>query len=476
MSRSASEEPIWHGFLIAVAFFVVPTIQSFLLNNYFYIMYQIGMQVRTALISAIYRKALNLSNAARRDVTSGEIVNLMSVDAQKFVETLPFINLLWSSPLQIVFAIYFLWQELGVSVLAGLSVMIVMLPLNGVISAYQRRMHIGQMKLKDERVKVINEFLGGMRVIKLYAWEIPFIGKVTDIRERELQNLKLISYVNAVTSFLWTCAPFLVSFCSFAVFVLISDENVLDAKKAFVSLSLFNLLRFPLTMMPQMITMVVTLSVSIKRLNKFLVSPQLEQYVVKAELKDDSIVIENGHFCWLMPEVDTNPKADGGTSTPDNEDAEEGDVGDKLLAPESNGNDRPAEGGEKGADAATTKKENNLTLRDINLRIKKGSLVAIIGSVASGKSSLLHAILGEMERISGKIEIDRRHKVAYVPQQAWIQNATVKENILFGERYIRNRYKCVLSMCALETDIAILPGGDQTEIGEKGINLSGGKL
>ena len=260
VSKSSSEEPVWHGYAIAAVLFITACVQSVMLNYYFNVMFVIGMRVRTALISAIYRKSLNLSNSSRKSTTTGEIVNLMSVDAQRFVDLLAFVNMIWSAPLQIFLAMFFLWQELGPSVLAGLAVMVLMLPLNAFLAGYQRKLQIKQMKQKDERVKTMNEILNGIRVIKLYAWEKSFMENVKRIRNIELDNLKLMAYLSCATTFLWTCAPFLVALVTFAIYVLTDENNVLDAQKAFVSLALFNLLRFPMTMLPQMITMIVMVS------------------------------------------------------------------------------------------------------------------------------------------------------------------------------------------------------------------------
>lgn len=427
-----------------------------MLNYYFYVMFMIGMRVRTALISAIYRKALTLSNTARKMTTTGEIVNLMSVDAQRFVDLLPFLNLIWSSPLQILLTIYFLWMELGASVLAGLAVMIMMIPLNGFISSYQRKLQTKQMKKKDERIKVINEILNGIRVIKLYAWEIPFIRKVESIRKNEIEYLKKTGYLQASSSFLWTCSPFFVSFVTFAIYVFSSKENILDPKKAFVSLSLFNLLRFPMSMLPMLITMLVSASVSIARLNRFLNLSELENYVERDSiLPDDTIIlIENGKFFWGDTDetVCLDFKQKSKAKVKGHKDANE----EPLLDDQS-------------------KKKNELILQSINLKIQKGSLVAIVGHVGSGKSSLLSAILGEMECLEGKVCINSCATIAYITQLAWIQNATLRDNILFGQPYNEHHYNAIIDMCALKPDIAILPDGDQTEIGEKGINLSGGQ-
>lgn len=152
-----------------------------------------------------------LSNASKRESTVGEIVNLMSVDAQRFMDLMTFLNMIWSAPLQIALALYFLWQVLGPSVMAGFAVMILMIPINGVIANISKKLQMQQMKNKDERVKVMNEVLGGMKVLKLYAWEKSFEEKILGIRQKEIDLLKKIAYMNSVSVFLWTCAPFLVS-------------------------------------------------------------------------------------------------------------------------------------------------------------------------------------------------------------------------------------------------------------------------
>ena len=244
---------------------------------------------------------------------------------------------------------------------------------------------------------------------------------VNKIRSKEIQILRNMGYLQAGTSFIWSCAPFLVSLVTFATYVLIDENNVLDSEKAFVSLSLFNILRFPLSMLPMMITMVVQSSVSIKRLNKFMGAEE-----INSDISHDR----------------------GGT--------------DKEFAVEAH-----------DASFSWNEDQKKPTLADINLKIKTGSLVAVVGTVGAGKSSLLSSFLGEMKRNSGSITI--RGNVAFAAQQAWVQNATVKNNILFGKPYNKEKYETIIEACALKADLDILQAGDETEIGEKGINLSGGQ-
>lgn len=206
-----SDEPDWRGYMYAGLLFGIASTQTLFLAQYFHRMFLVGLRIRTALISAIFRKAMIMSNSARKESTVGEIVNLMAVDAQRFMDLVTYLNMLWSAPLQISLAIYFLWNILGPSVLAGLAVMIILIPVNGVIANKAKNLQIKQMKNKDERVKLMNEVLNGIKVLKLYAWEKSFEQQVLTIRDKEVKVLKASAYLNAGTSFIWSCAPFLVS-------------------------------------------------------------------------------------------------------------------------------------------------------------------------------------------------------------------------------------------------------------------------
>ncbi|XP_036445135.1 multidrug resistance-associated protein 1 isoform X3 [Colossoma macropomum] len=415
-----SSAPSWHGYFYTALLFVCTCVQTLILQKYFHVCFVTGMRLRTAIIGAVYRKALVITNAARRTSTVGEIVNLMSVDAQRFMDLITYINMIWSAPLQVILALYFLWQNLGPSVLAGVAVMVLMVPVNAVIAMKTKTYQVAQMKSKDNRIKLMNEVLNGIKVLKLYAWELAFKDKVSAIRESELRVLKKAAYLGAVSTFTWVCAPFLVALSTFAVYVLVDEHNVLDAQKAFVSLALFNILRFPLNMLPMVISSMVQASVSMKRLRVFLSHEELDEDSVDRKAitgSPDSIRIVDGAFSWS--------------------------------------------------------KDDPPTLKRINVRIPEGALVAVVGHVGSGKSSLLSALLGEMHKQEGSVSI--KGSVAYVPQQAWIQNATLRENIIFGQERKESWYQRVLEACALLPDLEILPGGDGTEIGEKGVNLSGGQ-
>nr|XP_039333979.1 multidrug resistance-associated protein 1 isoform X2 [Saimiri boliviensis boliviensis] len=365
--------PDWQGYFYTVLLFVCACLQTLLLHQYFHICFVSGMRIKTAVVGAVYRKALVITSSARKSSTVGEIVNLMSVDAQRFMDLATYINMVWSAPLQVILALYLLWLNLGPSVLAGVAVMVLMVPFNAVMAMKTKTYQVAHMKSKDNRIKLMNEILNGIKVLKLYAWELAFKDKVLDIRQEELKVLKKSAYLAAVGTFTWVCTPFLAS-------------------------------------------------VSLKRLRIFLSHEELEpDSIERRPVKDgggtNSITVRNATFTWARSEPPT--------------------------------------------------------LNGITFSIPEGALVAVVGQVGCGKSSLLSALLAEMEKVEGHVAV--KGSLAYVPQQAWIQNDSLRENILFGCQLEEQYYKSVIQACALLPDLEILPSGDRTEIGEKGVNLSGGQ-
>ncbi|XP_064001683.1 ATP-binding cassette sub-family C member 2 [Pogoniulus pusillus] len=408
----------WQGYLYATLLLLTALIQSLCLQQHFTLCFQLGINVRASLIAAIYKKALTLSSATRKESTVGETVNLMSADAQRFMDMANFVHYLWSAPLQIVVSIFFLWQELGPSVLAGIAVMVLLIPINAFLVAKSRNIQVRNMKNKDERMKIMTEVLSGIKILKLFAWEPSFEKRINEIRGHELKDSKSFSYLQAISIFAFTCAPFLVSLASFAVYVLVDENNILDAQKAFTAISLFNILRFPMSTLPMVLSSLVQTNVSTARLERYLSGEDLDTSAIHHNpIAGNAVRFSEATFSWHQ--------------------------------------------------------DGNAAIRDVTLDIAPGSLVAVVGAVGSGKSSLVSAMLGEMENIKGHINI--QGSLAYVPQQAWIQNATLRDNILFGSELDEKRYQQVIKACALLPDLELLPAGDQTEIGEKGINLSGGQ-
>ncbi|GMF17174.1 unnamed protein product [Phytophthora lilii] len=443
------DAPLSEGLLYAGIVFVSGVMQSFLLRNYFFHCFEAGMRVRSAVCTAVYTKSLVLSAAARQKKTTGEITNLMSIDAQRLQELSTFINSVWFSIFQIVVACYLLWKQIGPATFAGVTVIILMLPVTAGISKLMRRLQLKLMTVKDERIKICNEVLAGMKVIKLQAWEHSFTKRVLEYRSEELSKLRTYIYARSGSMTLFSAIPSLVTVTSFYTYVKLG--NTLDVGTALTSLALFNILRFPLFMLPQVLNSIVEASVSIDRLSSYFQEEEREK-VGPGDLDSVGVRVSNADFMW-----DTVP-----STTSSSEASSRSQEEDSLLQEDSILDKESLGGG-----------DNLPVLQGVTLEARPGDLIAVVGHVGAGKSTLLSGILGDARCSRG--EVNLRGSVAYVSQQPFIQNATVRENICFGLPFNEAKYAEALRVSTMQKDLAVLPGGDMTEIGEKGINLSGGQ-
>lgn len=413
-----NKEYNWHGYIYALGYAFFQFLSGVLDAHAVYLIGIGAYKVQSALVAALYRKVFLIDSRSRRQYTAGEIMNLMSVDVEEVSQFLLLSTQLWTVPLRIVMTLALLWQYLGPSCLATVAVMVLATGATSYVARLCDKYQTKQMGFKDIRLRQINEILNGIKVLKLSAWELPFMEKVRATRNKELSFLKRFALLDSVFGFLWSVAPHVAALASFATFLLLSPSNHLTPSIAFTSFSLFMLLRFPMGILPDVISRFIRFLVSLGRLSKFLNEAELDEHTVGCSpAPGDSVTLKQATFAWSH--------------------------------------------------------QDSPVLKDVNLNVTKGSLVAVVGSVGSGKSSLLSAILGNLEKISGSVDI--QGQLAYVPQQSWIQNATVKGNIIFTNSADEERYERVVDACALRPDIEMLPGGENTEIGEKGINLSGGQ-
>ncbi|KAJ2605847.1 hypothetical protein EV177_006060, partial [Coemansia sp. RSA 1804] len=437
-----SPQPISYGFFYATAMLICQAVQTVFLHQYFQLGMATGMRAKSSLTATIYKKALCLSNEARQEYTTGSITTLFSVDVERIGNVTDYAHIAWSGPVQIVIAIYLLYNTLGWSVFAGIFVMISAIPINSWIVKRMRVLQIAQMKNKDRRTTLIEETLSGAKVIKLYAWERPFLQRIQQVREGlELAALSKYGRMFAWNSVSSMAVPFLVSFATYLIYSTYDNQShgPLTAQLVFVSLSLFNLLRFPLTVFPIIVSSLVEANVAIGRVNRLLTSDELDQdYITRLE----------GARKPRLP-LSTPVSA---SSESKKEAATAICVKDGMFRWSSKG---PA------------------ILDNIDFSVGTDAHLAVVGRVGSGKSSLAAALLGDMKCERGQVVIHGR--IAYAPQQPWIMNATLRDNILFGLKYNEAFYNRVIEACALRPDLDMLSGGDMTEIGEKGINLSGGQ-
>ncbi|KAM7270310.1 hypothetical protein ACFE04_029524 [Oxalis oulophora] len=413
-------DPSWIGYFYAFSIFVGVTLGVLCEAQYFQNSMRTGFRLRSTLVAAIFRKTLRLTHEGRKNFSSGKITNMITTDANSLQQICQQLHNLWSAPFRITIAMALLYQQLGVAAIFGLLILGLTVPLQTIIIAKMRKMTKEGLYWTDKRVGIMNEILAAMDTVKCYAWERSFQCKVQGIRDEELKWFRKAQLLSALNSFILNSIPVIVTVVSFGMFTFLGGD--LTPARAFTSLSLFAVLRFPLNMLPNLLSQVVNANVSLQRMEElFLAEERSLKPNSPLEPELPAVSIENGYFSW-------------------------------------------------------DSKAEKPTLSNINLDIPVGSLVAIVGGTGEGKTSLISAMLGELPPVadaSGSVAI--RGTVAYVPQVSWIFNATVRENILFGSAYEPARYWKAIDVTALQHDLEILPGHDLTEIGERGVNISGGQ-
>ncbi|XP_039245421.1 multidrug resistance-associated protein 7 isoform X3 [Pipra filicauda] len=427
------QEPLSHGVLYALGLFAGSFLSALLRNQFSYEMNKVTLMVRAALISAIYRKALRVSSTSLSHFTVGEIVNFMSTDTDRLVNFCLSFHEVWSLPFQFAITLYLLYQQVGVAFLGGLILSLLLVPINKILANYIMMNSKEMLKHKDTRVKLMTEFLSGIRVIKYYAWEKHFGTRINACRAKELQKLRAMSYLDAVCVYLWAALPVVISIAIFVTYALLGHQ--LTATKVFTALALVGMLILPLNSFPWVLYGTLEAKVSLDRIQRFLelMDQDLEAYYALDGPSDTATAMEMrcAAFSWVPVEEES------------------------TRQPLSTG---------------------TLQLHIEDLSVRKGMLLGVVGKVGSGKSSLLAAITGELTKQGGRVYIcDLEQGFGLATQEPWIQFTTIRENILFGREYDARLYEEVVEACALSEDLNILPAGDQTEVGEHGVTLSGGQ-
>ncbi|XP_072177741.1 ATP-binding cassette sub-family C member 9-like [Diadema setosum] len=475
-----------NGYVLVGCIFIAALVKGLLEQAYFYWNLMEGLHVRSAIQSMVYEKALRLSTYAMSGgmMTMGQITNHMSIDATNVQFFFNYGVEIFTIPVKIGMTLYLLYEQLGYPSLIGASVFILVIPFQLVL-AWLTSKYIKEVLLRsDQRMKFSNEMLQGIKILKLYGWERLYCESVKDTRQDELSKLVNVFIIQAVNFVVNLGVPITVNLVSFSIYTAITGE-VLSPDVAFSSLYLFNSLVDPMFVFPYVISLYVSSHISTKRVKFFLVAPEVEgrepqtahhqdnngsnkgnaekQHIRQSyrDLRRSSMDGEvNGYTPSLLAEnpamktygaMDSSPKSSGST------------LPEGVAIQISNGY------------FTWDPDSEEPVLHDINVDIPEGKLTVIVGTVGSGKSSILQAVLGEMTTLRGRIQIREGAKIALGQQKAWLVNCSLRDNVTFGEPYDSDRYREVIDACALTADIEMLPGGDNTEIGEKGLNLSGGQ-
>lgn len=407
------------GYILAGIFFSAKLVETLTTRQWYLGVDILGMHVRSALTAMVYRKGLRLSSSAKQSHTSGEIVNYMAVDVQRVGDYSWYLHDIWMLPLQIILALAILYKNVGIAsvatFIATIISIIVTVPLAKLQEDYQDKL----MAAKDDRMRKTSECLRNMRILKLHAWEDRYRMKLEEMRHVEFHWLRKALYSQAFVTFIFWSSPIFVAAITFGTSILLGTQ--LTAGGVLSALATFRILQEPLRNFPDLVSMMAQTKVSLDRISGFLQEEELQEdatIVLPRGITNMAIEIKNGEFCW---------------------------------------------------DPTSSK----LTLSGIQMKVERGMRVAVCGMVGSGKSSFLSCILGEIPKISGEVRICG--SAAYVSQSAWIQSGNIEENILFGSPMDRAKYKKVLHACSLKKDLELFSHGDQTIIGDRGINLSGGQ-
>ncbi|XP_031344031.1 multidrug resistance-associated protein 4-like isoform X2 [Photinus pyralis] len=384
---------------------------------------EIGMKVRVACTSLIYRKAIRLSKTGLGKTTVGQMINLASNDVARFDVFCQFSTYLLTTPLQVIIGSYLMYKEVGISAICGVAVIIFYIPIQLFSSKIVAKLRIKATQKTDERIRLMNEIISGIQLVKMYAWEKPFAKFVSTARRHEIKLIKAASCVRIAVLAMNPISPLLCLLVS--VLACIALNESVTAKKIYVLISYFGILRkSACTIFPQAAFQTAEITVVFKRLNRFLSLEErmpvslMNQNSNQTVQTKDVIFIQNGLARW---------------------------------------NESPT----------------SFELKDVNIKIKPRATVAIIGPVGSGKSSTLQLLLQELPLAEGRLQI--HGSLSYASQDPWVFNGTIRQNILFNHPYSKERYENVISKCSLKTDFAQFENADMTIVGERGITLSGGQ-
>ena len=396
---------------------------------------------------------------------NGRVVNLMSTDTYRVDQASGMFHMVWTSPVAIMITLVVLVINLTYSALAGFALLVIGIPVltKAIKLLFSRRRAIN--KITDQRVSLTQEILQAVRFVKYFGWESSFLERIGQIRRREIRAIQVLLTIRNAINAVSMSLPIFASMLSFITFSLSKHE--LNPAPIFSSLALFNSLRMPLNLLPLVIGQVVDAWSSIGRIQDFLIAEeQNDDFEWDMEGKY-AVSMEHADFTW---ERIVTQDLDKKTSLKSN----------KKQIKEARDAEKAAAKGTRTADlkgagdsSSTLTQVEPFRLHDLELSVGRNELIAVIGGVGSGKSSLLAALAGDMRRTNGSVTMGATR--AFCPQYAWIQNTSVKENILFGKPYNRKWYDAVIDACALRPDLEMLPNGDMTEIGERGITVSGGQ-
>ncbi|KAK7032834.1 oligomycin resistance ATP-dependent permease YOR1 [Favolaschia claudopus] len=453
VAHQTGEKPpgIGRGIGLAICLLLMQLIGSLGQHHFFYRAMATGVLIRGGLITAIYSRSLRLTSRARSTLTNGKLVNHISSDVSRIDFCAGFFHMSWTAPIQMAICLALLIINLGPSALAGFAFFVLATPAQTYVMKQLFKYRQKSMVFTDKRAKTLQELLGGMKILKLFNWQIPYLARISGYRQKEMAYIRSLLLLRSGTNAVATSMPALASVLAFVTYSLTGHS--LEASVIFASLTLFNLLRLPLMFLPVSFSAIADALTASHRLYDVFVAETFEDTMIRDDTLDVAVEVKDASFTWDGPPPEL---ADGKKKK-----------GKKPTALEK------AAKAAAALEKAQVEQEKVFKMTNLNFSIPRGKLVAIVGAVGSGKTSLLQGMIGEMRRTSGYTKFGG--SVGYCPQSAWIQNATIRENICFGLPFEEEKYWKAVNDSCLQPDLDMLPNGDMTEVGEKGISLSGGQ-
>ncbi|KAI1884962.1 hypothetical protein AGOR_G00215300 [Albula goreensis] len=484
----STEVKLWFGLALVGGIFLMELTRSWSLALMWAVNYRTATRLRGAALTFAYQKILRLRST--KDVSSGELVNMCSSDGQRLFEAVSAGSLLAGGPLVAILGLSYTTIFLGPTALVGSAVFVFFYPamtLASRLTAYFRRKCLF---VTDRRVRLMNEILESIKAIKMYCWETAFSHNIHKVRSEERKILERAGCVQSLTVGVAPIVVVIASVCTFTLHMALGYD--LTAAEAFTVVAVFNSMTFALKVTPLAVRSLSEGSVAVKRFQRLFMLEEREVVTVKTEDPGNMVEFRDATLAW---EKARTPAGTGGSRGGTSQRPRKRGGMQRLLRREKLSLYIIAEEGKGGGEAqndqhllthmeqdspqSTVSSTQSIrpplhkTLHRINLRVRRGALLGICGGVGSGKSSLLSALLGQMTLLEGAVAVSGGF--AYVAQQAWILNDSLRENILFGKEYDAEKYNSVLEACCLNPDISDLPFGDMTEIEERGANLSGGQ-
>ncbi|XP_040353873.1 ATP-binding cassette sub-family C member 12 isoform X3 [Herpailurus yagouaroundi] len=389
----------------------------------------------------------------------GPVLNILSSDSYSLFEAAFFCPLPATIPILMAVCAVYAFFILGPTALIGISVYIIFIPIQMFMAKLNSAFRRSAISVTDKRVQTMNEFLTCIKLIKMYAWEKSFTNTIQDIRKRERKLLQKAGFVQSGNSALASIASTIAIVLTFTCHIFLRRR--LTAPVAFSVIAMFNVMKFSIAILPFSVKAMAEANVSLRRMKKILVDKNPPSYITQPEDPDTVLLLANATLTW---DQETSRKSDPKKVQNQKK---------CFLKKQRLETYSVRSSAQEVASPEEQSGSPTSVLHNISFVVRKGKILGICGNVGSGKSSLIAALLGQMQLQQGIVALTGT--VAYVSQQAWIFHGNVRENILFGEKYDHQRYQHTVRVCALQKDLSNLPYGDLTEIGERGLNLSGGQ-